>query len=142
MRCWRGSRTRSTSTAIGTGWETLEQVRPGIRSEKVSLVTFVWVSLAPLLSDSFNISSSSFDRAGLRNKSMIGAGFCLELGDPISSFVPMWFSGHSFGVVRMLFTLFLSSEFNLCGSVCVVVDVVEIVVVDVVWMPPWDTKVI
>ena len=73
---------------------------------------------------------------------MIGAAFCLELGDPISSFVSMWSSGHSFGVVRMLFTLFLSSEFNLCGSVRVVVDVVEIVVVDVVSMPPWDAKII
>ena len=72
---------------------------------------------------------------------MIGVLFCLELGDSFSSFVSIWFSGHSFGVVRMLFTIFLSSESNLSGSVCVVVDVVEIVV-DVVWMPPWDAKII
>ena len=83
---------------------------------------------------------------------MIGAAFCVELGDPISSFVSMWSSGHSFGVVRMLFTLFLSSEFNLCGSVRAVADVVvvdvvvvdvvvvDVVVVDVVWMSPWDAK--
>ena len=104
MRCWRGSRARLTSKASGTGWETLEQVDPGIRSEKVLSFTFVRVSLAPLLSDCFNISSSSFDLAGLRNKSMIG-GFCLELGDSFSSFVSIWFSGHSFGVVRMFFTM-------------------------------------
>ena len=82
---------------------------------------------------------------------MIGAGFCLELGDSFSSFMSMWVSGHSFRVVRVLFTIFLSSEFILCGSVCLVVDVVEIVVVDivvvevvvvdVVWMPPWNAKI-
>ena len=58
---------------------------------------------------------------------MIGVVFCLELGDPISSILSMLFSGHSFGVVRILFALFLSSE---------------IVVVDAFWMRPWDVKII
>ena len=58
---------------------------------------------------------------------MIGVVFCLELGDSFSSFVSMWVSGHSFGVVRILFALFLSSE---------------IVVVDAFWMRPWDVKII
>ena len=72
---------------------------------------------------------------------MIGVVFCLELGESFSSSVSIWFPGHSFGLVRMSFTKFLSPQSNLSGSVRVVVDVVEIVV-DVVWMPPWDAKII
>ena len=88
----------------------LEQALPGIKlkgEEKVWLVTFVRVTLASLLSDCFNISSSSSDLAGLRNKSMIGTLFCL--GGSVSSFFSLWFLGHSFGVVNMFVTLSLSS---------------------------------
>ena len=61
---------------------------------------------------------------------MIGVVFCSV--DPVSSLSTWWFSGHSFGDLKMFFTLLFSSEFNLYGSVCVVVDVDSVVVVDVV----------
>ena len=60
---------------------------------------------------------------------MIGVVFCSV--DPDSS-LSMWFSGHTIGDLKMFFTFLFSSEFNLYGSVCEVIDVDSVVVVDVV----------
>ena len=67
---------------------------------------------------------------------MIGVVFCsVESFPETVSSLSLWFSGHSFGILMMFFTLLLSSKVNLSGSVCLVVDVdsgVVVVVVDVV----------
>ena len=60
---------------------------------------------------------------------MIGVVFCSV--DPVSS-LSIWFSGQTIGVLKVFFTFLFSSEFNLYGSVCEVVDADSVVVVDVV----------
>ena len=57
---------------------------------------------------------------------MIGVVF-FRVG-PVTS-LSTWFSGQAIGVLKMFFTVLFSTEFNLYGYVCVVVDVDSVVVV-------------
>ena len=65
---------------------------------------------------------------------MIGVVFCSV--KPVSSLFSL--CGHSFGLLKIFLTRLLSTEFNLYGSVCMIVDVasavvdVVVVVVDIV----------